>query len=136
MSPWTWEFAEVSYLVLSIIFDLLWEWESLHTKDRDYKNQHRFTLRCLGKNLIAVSVKLASTIKTRRAKQIIHKVEGQLLQDRVKAINSILWDNSLRLYRCRSRLVSLVTPSTIEKCTNFSNKVWESRYSKVREKDK
>ena len=70
---------------------LVWEWKSLLIKDSDYANHHRFTLRCLSKNLVLVSVKLRSTIKTRRAKQIIHKAERQLLEDRVKVINNILW---------------------------------------------
>ena len=82
---------------------LLQEWKSLQIKDSDYKNQHRFTFRCHSKDVIPVSVKFKSTIKSRRAKQIIHKAERQLHQDRVKAVNNILWDNSLRLERCRSR---------------------------------
>ena len=113
---------------------LLLEWETLHIKDSDYKNHHRFTLRCLGKDIVPVSVKLKSTIKPRRAKQIIHKAERQLLQDRVKAFNNILHDNSCRLDRCRLRLAALVTPSTIEKCTTFISKVRESRHIKIRDR--
>ena len=33
----------------------------------------------------------------------------------------------------QARLVSLVTPSTMDKCNNFINKVRESRYIKVRD---
>ena len=58
---------------------LLWEWESLDVKDSDYKNHCGFTLGCLSKDLIPVSFRLKSTINTRRAKQIIHKAERQLL---------------------------------------------------------
>ena len=105
---------------------LLQEWESLEIKDNDYKNQYRFTLRCHSKYLVPVSVKHKSTIKTRRAKQIIYKAGRQLLQDRVEAINNILWDISFRLDICRSRLAPLVTLSAIEKCTNFINKVKNS----------
>ena len=71
---------------------------------------------------------------TRTAKQIIHKAERQLLQVIVKAINIILFGNSLRLDRCRSRFTSLVTPSTMDKCTSFVNEVRESRYVKVRDR--
>ena len=45
-----------------------------------------------------------------------------------------LWDNTVRLDRCRSRLASLVTAITMKKCTNFINKVRESRFSQVRDK--
>ena len=58
---------------------LLLEWESLQIKDSDYRNHCRFTLRCLSKDLIPVSIILKSTINTRKAKQIIHKAERQLL---------------------------------------------------------
>ena len=68
---------------------LLWELESLQIKDNDYKNHNRFTLRYLSKDLVSVSAKLKSTIKTMRAKEIIHKAERQLLQEGVKAINNI-----------------------------------------------
>ena len=84
---------------------LLWEWESLQIKDSDYRNHHRFTLRCLSKDLILVSVRFKSTINTRRAKPIIHKAERQLPQDSIKAINCIPWDSTFRLDRCRSRFV-------------------------------
>ena len=70
-----------------------------------------------------------------RAKQIIHKAERKLLQQRVQAINNILWDNTVRLDRCRSRLAFLVTPSTTEKCTNFTNKVRESWHIKVKDRE-
>ena len=73
-------------------------------------------------------------IKAGMEKQIIHKAKRQLLQDRVKGINSVLQDNTLRLHRCRSVLVSLVTSTTMDKCTNFINKVRESRYIKVRDR--
>ena len=113
---------------------LLWKWKNLQIKDSYYRNHCRSTFRCLSKDLIPVSVRLKSTINTRRAKQIIPKEERQLLQDRIKRINSIMWDNTVRLDRCRSRLSSLVTSTTVVKCTNFINKVRESRFTKARDK--
>ena len=83
---------------------LLCERERLEIIDSDYSNHWRFTLRCLSKDLIPVSVRPQTTINTRRARQIIHKAERQLLQDRVKGINGILWDNRIKFDRCRSRL--------------------------------
>ena len=113
---------------------LLWEWKSLEIKDSDDRNHCTFTLRCLSKHLIPVSLRLKSTINTRRAIQRIHKAERQLLQLRIKGINSILWNNTVRLDRCRSRLSSLVTSTTKEKCTNFIIKVRESRFTKARDR--
>ena len=48
---------------------LLLGWVSLQIKDSDFRNHHRFTLRCLSKDLIPVSVRLKSTINTRSAKK-------------------------------------------------------------------
>ena len=70
----------------------------------------------------------------RRAKQIIHKAERQLLQDRVKGINGILWNNTANLHRYRSRLSLLLTSTTMKKCTNFIKEVRESRFIKVRDR--
>ena len=109
---------------------------SLQIKVNYSRGHQRFTLRCLSKDLIPVSVRPKSTINTRRAKQIIHKTERQLLKDkterkllkdRVQGINNILKNNTVRLDRCRSRLLSLVASTTMQKCTNFINKIRESR---------
>ena len=48
------------------------------------------------RNLIPGSVRLKSTINTRKGKQLIHRAEIQLLQDRVKGINDILLDNTVK----------------------------------------
>ena len=83
----------------------------------EYSSRGRFTLGCLSKDLIPVSARLKTMINTRRARQIIHKAERQLLQDRVQGMNDILWDNKIKLDRCRSRLSSIVTTTTMYRCT-------------------
>ena len=109
---------------------LLWEWEKWEIKDLQ-----RFILRCICKDLIPVSVRHKSTSnrRSRRAKEIIHRAEKQLLQDRAKGINGILCENTIKLDRCRSRLLSLVT-TTMGKCTDFINKVGEVRFIKIRDR--
>ena len=81
------------------------EWKKWEIKDCDYRNNRRFTLRCISKDLILFSVKLKSTSnsRSRRAKEIIHRAEKQLLQDRIKCINGILHENAIKLDRSRSR---------------------------------
>ena len=105
-------------------------------KDRDFKNYRIFTLRCINKGVIMVSVRLGSIIKdmTNRAKEIIYKVEKQLLQERVRYINVILEDNGKKLETSRSRLLSLVTTTTTKgKCIEFNNKARENRLTKIKE---
>ena len=68
-------------------------WEKLRLRTVKYKNHRIFTLRCLHNDLILVSIKLKSTLKSARANQILRKAEKELLQTRIKSINYIL-DNT------------------------------------------
>ena len=85
------------------------DWERLQLRTLDYKNHRISTLRCIHKDLIPVSIKLKSTINTERAKKIVRKVEKDLLQARVKAINSILDNVSKQTELCRSQLASILS---------------------------
>ena len=68
------------------------------------------------------------------ARAIINRAERQLLQERVRSINTILLDNGGRTATSRSRF-SLVTTSTIQLyCNEFINKVRESRFILVRDR--
>ena len=49
------------------------DWERLRLRASDYKYHRIFTLRCLHKELIPVSIKLKSTLKTEKARKIIRK---------------------------------------------------------------
>ena len=115
----------------------LQEWEKWVISESDYKNHRRFTLRCISKGIIPVNVRLkSSSINcSRRAREIIYRSEKLLLQDRVKCINGILWNNEGKLER-RSRLSALVTTTTTtttkDRCIEFINKVREARYVKVK----
>ena len=79
------------------------DWERLQLRASDYKNHRIFTLRCIHKDLIPVSIKLKSTLKTEKSKKIVRKAEKDLLQARVKAINSILDNVSKQTELCRSQ---------------------------------
>ena len=63
------------------------KWEKFEGKVSDYKNHRRFSLRCLDKGLVPVSLKLKNHIRTQRGRSIIEKAEKQLLNERVKSIN-------------------------------------------------
>ena len=56
---------------------LLRDWEKLQLRASNYKNHRIFTLRCIHKDLVPVSVKLKSTLRTDRAKKIIRKAEKE-----------------------------------------------------------
>ena len=64
----------------------------------------------------------------------MRKAEKYLLQVRVKSINSILGDNTKKIELGRSKLVSLVSATFMDKCQQFINKVSELRFHKIQER--
>ena len=110
------------------------EWERLWLRSSDYKNHRIFSLRCLYKDLIPVSIKLKSTLDTSRARQIIRKAEKDLLQARIKAINNILVQVDRQIQECRAKLASIISAVRLEECQDFINKVSKFRFNKVRQR--
>ena len=113
---------------------LLREWERLQLRFSDYKNHRIFSLRCLHKDLIPVSIKLKSTLDTPRTRQIIRKAEKDLLQARIKAINNILVQVDRQIEECRVKLASITSAERLGECQDFINKVSEFRFNNVRQK--
>ena len=111
------------------------DWERLQLRASNYKNHRIFTLRCLHKELIPVSIKLKSTLKTEKARKIIRKAEKDLLQARIKAINSILDNVAKQTEECRSQLVvSIISAQRLRECQGFIDKVGEIRFTKVKQR--
>ena len=110
------------------------ELERLQLRSSDYKNHRIFSLRCLHKDLIPVSIKLKSTLDTPRTRQIIRKAEKDLLQARIKAINNILVQVNRQIEDCRAKLASIISAERLGKCQDFINKISEFRFNKVRQR--
>ena len=113
---------------------LLREWERLWLRSSDHKNHRIFSLRCIHKELIPVSIKLKSTLDTPKARQIIRKPEKDLLQARIKAINNILDQVNKEIQDCRTKLASIISQERLEQCHGFINKVSELRFNKVNQR--
>ena len=107
-------------------------WEKLRLRASEYKNHKIFTLRCIHNDLIPVSIKLKSTLKSARANKILRKAEKELLQTRVKSINYILDNTFKQLEECRSQLASIISAQRLRECQDFVDKVGESRFNKVK----
>ena len=114
------------------VLHLFREWERLQLRDCDYKNHSIFTLRCIHKELVPVSIRLKTTLRTENAKKIITIAEKQLLQARIKSINSILDNNAKQRELCRSKLASILSTSNFRKCQVFVEKLVEFRFNKVK----
>ena len=109
-------------------------WEKLRIRASEYKNHRIFTLRCLHNDLIPVSIKLKSTIKSTRANKILRKAEKDLLQARIKTINFILDNTSKQLEECRAKLVAIISTQRLRECQDFIDKVSEIRFNKVKQR--
>ena len=107
------------------------DWERLWLRASDYKNHRIFTLRCIHKDLVPVRIKVKTTIKTKKARKIIKQAERNLLQARIKAINSILDKVSKETELCRSKLASILSTQRFGECQGFIEKVGEIRFHKV-----
>ena len=110
------------------------EWERLRLRSSDYRNHRIFSLRCIHKELIPVSIKLKSTLDTPKARQIIRKAEKDLLQAWVKAINNILDQVDREIQECKAKLASIISAERLEECQGFINKVSELRFNKVKQR--
>ena len=110
------------------------EWEKLRLRSSDYRNHRIFSLRCIHKDLIPVSIKLKSTIDTSNTRQIIRKAEKDLLQARVKSINNILDQVDRQIQECRTKLASIISAERLGECQDFINKVSEVRFIKVKQR--
>ena len=97
---------------------LLREWEELWIRDSNYRNHQIFTLRYINKGIIPVSIRLKTIVRIEKASKIIRKTERDILQARVKSINSLLDNNNKQKDLCRLQPVSIVS---ILQCNSVRN---------------
>ena len=110
------------------------DWKRLQFRECNYKNHRIFTVRCLNSDLVPVSIKLKSTLKTERARKIIRSAEKHLIQARLRSINSLLDNNAKQLELTRSQIASILPNPSYRKCQEFIEKVKELRFKKVKER--
>ena len=112
--------------------------ERIQLKMADFQNHRRFTLRCLDEEVIPVSIKLKSQVKTPKGLQIIRKAEIALINKRVRAINNTINMLSLEFDTCMGRLKEKIKEDDFLKCINFIEKSKEASHLKTmsRQKDK
>ena len=110
------------------------DWERLWLRASDYKNHRIFTLRYLHEGLTPVSIKLKTTIRTEKARKRVRKGERDLLQARVKAINSMLDNVGKQTELCRSNITFILSIQRFRECQGFIEKVGEIRFNKVKQR--
>ena len=99
----------------------------------DFKNNRRFLLRCLNKDLIPVSIKLQSTIRTPKGLNIIHKAEKALLNERIRTINNTLDMLEWQRDPCMYKLSRVLDHGAMEESKSFIICKNEARHCKTLE---
>ena len=116
---------------------LLQQWEKIEKKMADFQNHRRFSLKCLSYDVIPVSIRLKTNVRTDKGLEIIKKTERKLLNERIRSINNTI---ELYMYERDSLVLQLEekldnnntnNQEIIEDCHNFIKRVVESRHSRV-----
>ena len=83
----------------------------------DFSNHRRFTLRCLREDIILVSIRLKSSIKTPKGCHIIRKAERALLNERVRSVNNTIAMLKIQSDTCIEQLNEVLDKESMEECT-------------------
>ena len=104
----------------------------------DFKNHRQFSLRCLSNDVIPVSIRLKSNIKTPEGKEIIRRTEKALLNERIHSINNSIYMFSLQLDTCKIELAKKIKEEDLRNCEDFKETRKEARHYKtmIRQKQK
>ena len=97
----------------------------------DFKNHRRFSLRCLGYNIIPVSLKLRSNMKIPKAIQIIRKTEKLLLNERIRMINNTIEMLNHVKDTCIEELSKALKQEDMKECKEFMKDIKEERHFKT-----
>ena len=94
----------------------------------DFQNHWRFTLRCLSQDLIPVSIKLKTTVKTPKCIYIVRKAERMLMNERVRSINNTITMFRWQIDTCINSLGSCIGVEAMEECHGFISLRRERRH--------
>ena len=112
---------------------LLRNWELTIKKMVDNRN-HRFILRCIKAGITPASCEIKNPLRNKsiRSYNIIHKVEKELLHERIRKLNNILYMYEHNRCMYYSQLRNMVTESEIYMCIHLIDRIKEHRHNKVK----
>ena len=97
----------------------------------NFKNHRRFSLRCLSEDVILVSIKLRSNIRTPKGQFKIRRAEKALLNERIRLVNNTIYMFSHQLDTCKTDLGKIIKEGDLKECQEFINTRREARHSKT-----
>ena len=102
----------------------------------DFANHRRFTLRCLSKGLVPVSICLTKNIKTPKGLQIVRRAERALMNERIRSINNTLNMVSSLRDTCKNQLKESLNDEWMDRCIEFIEVGREQQHLKTLERQK
>ena len=112
------------------------QWEKYERKMVDFANHRRFTLRCLSKGLVPVSIHLTKNIKTPKGQQIVRRAERALMNKRIRSINNTLNMVSNLRDTCKNQLRETLNDEWMDRCIEFIEVGREQQHLKTLERQK
>ena len=97
----------------------------------DFGNHQRFTLRCLDYRFIPVSCRLKNSIRTPRNYDIIRRAERQLMNERVRNINSSLNMFGIKSNTCGNQLAGKTDKQLFSECLKSMVRIKQARHIKT-----
>ena len=94
----------------------------------DFKYHRRFSLRCLKQDVIPVSIRMKTNVKTPRGLYIVKKAEEALLNERIRSVNNMINVLKMQIDTCMEQLKSL-EERVMKECKLFINNKRESRHN-------
>ena len=115
---------------------LLCRWERIEGKMSDFKNHRQFSLQCLSNDVIPVSIRLKSNIRTPKGQEIIRRAEKALLNERIRSINNTIYMFNLQRDTCITNLANKIEEEDLRNCEEFIEARREARHHKTMERQK
>ena len=101
---------------------LLQQWGKSEKKMANFRNHQRFTIKCLKNNIVPVSVRLKTNIKTTKGLDIIRSTEKLLLNECSRSINNQLEMFMLKRDTCTTKLKEQLDSNTMQECEELMKK--------------
>ena len=105
--------------------------EKIENKIADFKKNRWFLLRCLREDIIPVSIRLKSNVKTPTSLNILKKVKRALLNEKIRTINNVLEMLEHQRGTCINKLSRVLDQEAMEECKVFMNNTKEARHLKT-----
>ena len=100
----------------------------------DFQNHRRFSLRCLSADIIPVSIKLKSSIRSPKGHSLIIKAEKALLNERIRTVNNTITMFEIQKDTCMNQLKGILDKETMEECMVFIQLKRESRHIRTQKR--